>query len=234
MEHIALGFVGHASGIFLFVRATFLRHHRVVHHRLKLISAELHVITPAHPGTIHAGSPASGSELPHDRIDAPAAAVRCVRADAQIDHLQVSRHQAVPRDHAPARADYGRAGGRDAYARGCEACSGSPHGCAEDDPVNLEEALARLEQAGFVIESAAYGEEAIAMAAGKPQAVILVDGQMPKLDGMRAMQCLRDLCGPAGKSIIGMTVNAFSEDKAQCMRARLDDFISMPADPETL
>ena len=105
---------------------------------------------------------------------------------------------------------------------------------AEDDPVNLEVALATLEQTGLVIDSASDGMEAVTMAARNAYAVVLMDMQMPKLDGVRATQRIREMELHAHTPIIAMTANAFSEDKARCLGAGMDDFISKPVDPETL
>ena len=105
---------------------------------------------------------------------------------------------------------------------------------AEDDAVNLEVALATLEQTGLVIESAVDGEAAVTMAARNPYAIVLMDMQMPKLDGVRATQRIREMEMHAHTPIIAMTANAFSEDKARCLSAGMDDFISKPVDPEML
>ncbi len=112
--------------------------------------------------------------------------------------------------------------------------AGTPVLVVEDDPVNREVALEILDATGLVIDSAADGEDAVRKAGEKAYALILMDVQMPRLDGLEATTRIRALHRNAGVPIIGMTANAFDEDRRRCLAAGMDDFISKPVDPEAL
>ncbi len=105
---------------------------------------------------------------------------------------------------------------------------------AEDDPINQEVALCMLRDLGLVVDLAENGARAVDMAAAGNYAVILMDMQMPELDGVEATKKIRGL--PGGKSIpvIAMTANAFADDKALCFAAGMNDFVAKPVVPEHL
>ena len=104
----------------------------------------------------------------------------------------------------------------------------------DDEPVNREVALMQLEDADLLTDTAEDGEEAVAMARKTRYAVILMDMQMPKLNGVEATQQIRQLTGYQDTPIIAMTANVFAEDKAQCLEAGMSDFISKPVTPKVL
>ena len=105
---------------------------------------------------------------------------------------------------------------------------------ADDEPINREIAMLQLEAAGLAIDVAADGAEAVAMAKQTAYAAILMDMQMPKLDGLDATRQIRELAGHVGTPIIAVTANAFAEDKVRCMEAGLNDFLIKPFQPESL
>jgi len=106
---------------------------------------------------------------------------------------------------------------------------------AEDDWVNQEVALELLrETLNFAVDIAEDGAQALDMAIRQRYDLILMDMQMPELDGLGATQAIREIDGYAETPIIAMTANAFAEDRALCIDAGMDDFIAKPVDPEIL
>ncbi|MBK1688023.1 hybrid sensor histidine kinase/response regulator [Rubrivivax gelatinosus] len=105
---------------------------------------------------------------------------------------------------------------------------------AEDNPVNAEVAQALLDEVGLVVDVASDGICAVDMALQHDYRLVLMDMQMPGLDGLDACRAIRQQRPSAGLPIIAMTANAFAEDKARCRAAGMDDFISKPVDPGTL
>ncbi len=104
----------------------------------------------------------------------------------------------------------------------------------DDEPLNREVAQMLLEDTGLVVDTAEDGEQAVAMAAQTAYAAILMDMQMPRMDGLDATRHIRELPGCAETPIIAMTGNAFAEDRASCLAAGMDDFLVKPYKPELL
>jgi len=99
---------------------------------------------------------------------------------------------------------------------------------AEDEPINREIAQVLLENVGLVVDFARDGEEAIRAACGSVYDLILMDLQMPHIDGIEATRQIRQLPGYMEIPIIAMTANAFAEDRAHCLDVGMSDFIAKP------
>jgi len=117
---------------------------------------------------------------------------------------------------------------------------------AEDNPFNQHVAVSMLEMLGFNADTAADGREALDMLSRKTYDLILMDCQMPQLDGLEATRLIRQReqierpSGSMGDSeptripIIAVTANALEGDREACLDAGMDDFLSKPFSREQL
>ncbi len=102
---------------------------------------------------------------------------------------------------------------------------------AEDEPVSGEVARMLLEDVGMAVDAAEDGGQAVKLAGANDYALILMDMQMPTLDGLEATRRIRLASGKKRIPILAMTANAFVEDKAKCFEAGMDDFLTKPIAP---
>ena len=98
----------------------------------------------------------------------------------------------------------------------------------EDEPINQEVTTFMLEHVGLTVDVAEDGIEAVERAQRGKYQLILMDMQMPRLDGLDATRRIRVIPGYANLPIIAMTANAFAEDRERCMEAGMSDFITKP------
>jgi PAS domain S-box-containing protein len=107
---------------------------------------------------------------------------------------------------------------------------------AEDNLINQKVAQLQLKKMGYAVQIANNGTEVLAAVAQGDFAAILMDCQMPLMDGFEATATLRKNALPDGRRIpiIAMTANAMQGDRERCLAAGMDDYLSKPINPDLL
>ena len=117
------------------------------------------------------------------------------------------------------------------------AIAGSRLLLVEDNEMNQDVAVELLKDAGFAVEVAADGQLALDMLQQHPAGhydAVLMDMQMPVLDGLSATIELRKLPQFAALPVVAMTANAMEQDRERCLAAGMNDYVAKPIDPDLL
>jgi two-component system sensor histidine kinase/response regulator len=104
----------------------------------------------------------------------------------------------------------------------------------EDNPINEEDASALLHDAGLCVDIARNGQEALNKAQNQHYALVLMDMQMPVMDGVEATRQIRRLPDWGDIPIIAMTANVFADDRNNCIAAGMNGHVAKPVNPATL
>jgi two-component system sensor histidine kinase/response regulator len=104
----------------------------------------------------------------------------------------------------------------------------------EDNPLNQQVACELLAEVGVVVKVAGNGRIAVEMAQAEAFDAILMDMQMPEMDGLDATRTLQALPDWNNTPIIAMTANAMTADRRSCLEAGMVDFVAKPIEPHKL
>jgi CheY-like chemotaxis protein len=105
---------------------------------------------------------------------------------------------------------------------------------AEDNPVNQRMAVLMLKKLGYKADSVANGREVLQALERQSYDLILMDVQMPGMDGMEATKEIRRLWPSGGPRILALTAHTIAGDKEKCLEAGMDDYLCKPINLEDL
>lgn len=104
----------------------------------------------------------------------------------------------------------------------------------DDDPFNQEITLYFLKRLGMQCDVADDGKAAVELVGKNDYDLVLMDVQMPTMNGLEATRAIRNLPDRQAVPILAMTANAFAEDRTQCLEAGMNDFVSKPIESPAL
>jgi two-component system sensor histidine kinase/response regulator len=104
----------------------------------------------------------------------------------------------------------------------------------DDNEVNLQIARELLRGQGFEVDTAQDGRQALDLVRQQTYSLVLMDMQMPVMDGLSATRAIRQLPEGARLPIVAMTANAMEKDRRDCLQAGMNDFLTKPIDPQRL
>jgi len=104
----------------------------------------------------------------------------------------------------------------------------------EDNPINQKVALEILKGTGANIDIATNGEEAVAAVQSRNYDIVLMDVQMPQMDGIQATRTIREELKQTALPIIALTAHTMAGDREQCLRAGMNDYVAKPIDRDEL
>ncbi|MFJ3056748.1 ATP-binding protein [Herbaspirillum sp. NPDC087042] len=167
--------------------------------------------------------------------------LRCILLDHGVDGLNIDRKQIPDVLQLPLRKEHllravmATRGNAETSPRPVAAASAGRHQgqhellLVEDNVMNQKVAVYQLNAMGYAVDIAANGAEAIERLAQRHYALILMDCQMPVLDGYATTRRIRAMSGEVARTpIVAMTANAMAGDREQCLEAGMDDYLTKP------
>jgi two-component system sensor histidine kinase/response regulator len=104
----------------------------------------------------------------------------------------------------------------------------------DDDEINREVVLSILSEGGLVVDVAVNGAEALRRVVARRYDVVLMDMQMPVMDGLAAARAIRALPELGELPLVAMTASAMARDRERCLAAGMNDHLAKPVDPAVL